>query len=144
MKKTLSTALSVIMLFACLFGLASCKEETPDVNALWADAMYTEDTELGSGSKTLAVEIEAEGKTVKFTIKTDKKTVGEALLEHKLISGEDGDFGIYIKTANGILADYDVDQHYWAVYIGDETAMTGVDSIEIDENVTYRLVRETM
>lgn len=144
MKKTLNSALLVIMILVCLLGLASCKEEAPDVTGLWANAMYTEDTELGSGSKTIAVEIEAEGKTVKFIIKTDKKTVGEALLEHNLIGGEDGEFGIYIKTANGILADYDVDQHYWAVYIGDETAMTGVDSIEIDENATYRLVRETM
>lgn len=144
MKKTFSTAVSVMMILVCLLGLASCKEEPADVNTLWANAMYTEDTELGSGSKTVKVEVEAEGKTVKFTIKTDKKTVGEALLEHNLISGEDGDFGIYIKTANGILADYDVDQYYWAVYIGNETAMTGVDSIEIDESATYRLVRETM
>lgn len=144
MKKTLKTALSVIIVFACLLGFASCKEDAPDASTLWTNAMYTEDTELGSGAKTAVVEIEAEGKTVKFTIRTDKKTVGEALLEHKLISGEDGDFGIYIKTANGILADYDVDQTYWAVYIGNEMAMTGVDSIEIDESVTYRLVRETM
>ncbi len=140
MKKTLRTVLSVIMLLTCLLGLASCKEETPDATGLWANAMYTEDTELGSGSKTIVVEIEAEDKSVKFTIKTDKKTVGEALLEHKLISGEDGDYGIYIKTANGILADYDVDQHYWAVYIGDETAMTGVDGVEVTDGATYKLV----
>ncbi len=141
MKKTLSTTLSVIMILACLLGLASCKEKA---TGLWANATYTEDTELGKGAKTVTVEIKAEDKAVKFTVKTDKKTVGEALLEHGLIEGENGDFGIYIKTANGMLADYDVDQTYWAVYIGDEKAMTGVDSIEIDENVTYRLVRETM
>ena len=144
MKKAFKSVLSVALVLVCLLGFASCKEETPDAGGLWANATYTEDTELGNGAKTVAVEIEAEGKTVKFTVRTDKNTVGEALLEHGLIDGENGDFGIYIKTANGILADYDVDQHYWAVYVGDEMAMTGVDSIEIDESVTYRLVRETM
>lgn len=141
MKKSLNTVVSIFLILMCLLSLASCKEKA---TGLWANAMYTEDTELGSGAKTAVVEIEAEGKAVKFTIKTDKKTVGEALLEHDLIGGDMGDFGIYIKTANGMLADYDVDQTYWAVYIGDEKSMTGVDSIEIDESVTYRLVRETM
>lgn len=141
MKKSLNTVVPIFLILMCLLGLTSCKEK---VTGLWANAMYTEDTELGSGAKTAVVEIEAEGKAVKFTIKTDKKTVGEALLEHDLIGGDMGDFGIYIKTANGMLADYDVDQTYWAVYIGDEKSMTGVDSIEIDESVTYRLVRETM
>ena len=144
MRISFKSVISVVFVIACLLGLASCKEETPDASGLWANAIYTEDTELGSGAKTLSVEIEAEGKSVGFTIRTDKKIVGEALLEHDLIGGENGDFGIYIKTANGILADYDVDQHYWAVYIGEEMAMEGVDSIEIDESVTYRLVRETM
>ena len=140
--KTFKTVVSFVLILACLLGFASCKKEA--ATGLWANAIYTKDTELGSGAKTVTVEIEAEGKIVKFTIRTDKTTLGEALLENELIDGENGDFGIYIKSANGIVADYDVDQTYWAVYIGEETAMTGVDSIDIDEGVTYRLVKETM
>ena len=74
-----------------------------------------------------------------FTVNTDKETVGEALLEHELIAGEDGQYGLYIKTVNGITADYDVDQSYWAFYADGEYAMAGVDMTEIDEDVTYQL-----
>ena len=42
---------------------------------------------------------------------------------------------------HGILADYDVDQTYWAFNIGGEYAMTGVDQTEITEGVVYQLVR---
>ncbi len=143
MKKTFKTVASLVLILICLFGFASCKEKKA-ATGLWANAIYTEDTELGSGSKTVTVEIEAEDKSVKFTVRTDKNTLGEALLENELIDGDKGDYGIYIKSANGIVADYDIDQTYWAVYIGDEKAMTGVDSIEITDGANYRLARETM
>ena len=44
-------------------------------------------------------------------------------------------------TINGITADYDVDQTYWAFNIGGEYAMTGVDQTEITEGTVYQLVR---
>ena len=143
MKKTFKTFVSLALILACLLGFASCKEEKT-ATGLWANAIYAEDTELGKGAKTITVVIEAEDKAVKFTVRTDKNTLGEALLENELIDGEKGDYGIYIKSANGIVADYDVDQTYWAVYIGEEMAMTGVDSIEITDGASYRLARETM
>ena len=49
-------------------------------------------------------------------------------------------YGIYIKTVNGIVADYNIDQSYWAFYENDDYAMLGVDLTKIDENVTYKLV----
>ncbi|MBO5789865.1 MAG: DUF4430 domain-containing protein, partial [Clostridia bacterium] len=70
---------------------------------------------------------------------TDKDTVGSALLEHGLIAGEEGQFGLYVKVVNGMTADYDVDRSDWAFYIDGEYAMTGVDSTEITEGVTYQL-----
>ena len=70
---------------------------------------------------------------------TDKKMVGEALQECGLLEGEDGPYGLYVKTVNGITADYDVDQTYWAFYINGEYAMTGVDVTEITEGGSYSL-----
>ena len=69
--------------------------------------------------------------------------MGEALLEEKLIDGEQGNYGLYIKTVNGILADYDVDGTYWGVYVNGESAVTGVDSIEVTEGATYTFKVET-
>ena len=114
------------------------KEVAPE--GVWANATYRKDMEFGNGAKTVVVEVKAADQTVAFTVKTDKDTVGAALLEHDLIAGEDSAYGLYVKTVNGILADYDVDQSYWAFYINGEYAMTGVDTTEITEGVTYQLV----
>ena len=114
---------------------------TVDKTGVWENATYLKEKELGKGSKTIVVEVEAEDQTVTFTIHTDKDTVGEALMEHDLLEGEEGAYGLYVKKVNGITADYDEDKHYWALYIDGEYAMSGVDGTEIDESVTYRLVR---
>ncbi len=134
MKRTISIALLII----CLFSFAACKEAV-DATGLWENATYLQDTEFGEGAKTVKVEVKVEEQTVTFTIKTDKKTVGEALVENDLIAGDEGAYGLYVKKVNGITADYDIDQSYWAFYINGEMAMTGVDMTDIDENATYRL-----
>ena len=81
-----------------------------------------------------------EGQTITFTVKTDAKTVGAALLENALIAGEEDTYGLYIKKVNGITADYDTDKAYWAFYVNGEYAMSGVDSTNIDESAVYSLV----
>ncbi len=133
MKKFLSLAL----VFVLALSLFACQKEA-DFTDTW---IYVTDTTLGEGAKTLSLDVEAGGKTVRFTVKTDRDTVGEALLDCGLIAGEAGAYGLYVKTVNGILADYDVDQTYWAFFIGDEMAMTGVDQTAIEEGVLYRLVK---
>ena len=81
--------------------------------------------------------VDKDGNETKFEIHTDKTVVGEALLELGLIEGEEGAYGLYVKKANGITADYDVDGTYWAFYEGDDYAMTGVDLTEIKAGATY-------
>ena len=74
---------------------------------------------------------------MEFEIHTDKKTVGEALLDVGLIAGEEGEYGLFVKTVNGITVDYEEDGAYWAFYIGDEYATTGVDATDIEEGASY-------
>ena len=126
-------------MIAIVLSFASCFN-TVEKTGVWEDATYRKDKEFGKGSKTLVFEVEAEGEKVTFTIKTDKKTVGEALLEHDLISGEEGPFGLYVKKVNGMTADYDVNQTYWAFYVDGEYAMTGVELTEINEESVYKFV----
>ncbi len=138
MKKTIKSTVSVLLVIICLLGLASCGNSVPETG-LWENATYLKDTELGNGSKTIVVEVSAENNTVTFTVNTDKDTVGNALMEHNLLKGDEGDYGLYIKEVNGMTADYDVDKSYWAFYIDGEYATAGVDSTEITEGVTYKL-----
>ena len=140
MKHTAKIITSLLLIFAMLFCIVSCGGKKP-AEGLWASATYTEDTTLGEGSKTITVEVTAEEKTVVFTVKTDADTVGAALLEHNLIAGDQGDYGLYVKTVNGILADFDVDQTYWSFTIAGEMAMTGVGQTELVDGTVYGLVR---
>ena len=143
MKKVVSTLSVAALLLSCLLCFAACGNEQPENEEfnLWKNAMYVSDTELGEGATTLTVQVKAEDHQITFTIHTDKTTVGEAMQEHGLLEGEESEYGLYVKKVNGILADYDVDQTYWAFYIEDEYALTGADSTNIEEGETYRLER---
>ncbi len=143
MKKTLNSIFLVLFSLLLSFSVVACgssdDSEAVEKTDLWENATYTSDTVLGEGEKTLVVEVSVEGRSAKFTIKTDKSTVGEALLEHNLIAGDDGQYGMYVKEVNGITADFDVNKSYWAFYIDGEYAMTGVDKTEISDGAAYKL-----
>ena len=74
-------------------------------------------------------------------ITTTATTVGEALLEEKLVEGEDGQYGLYVQSVCGVVADYNTDGTYWSFLIGGEYAMTGVDRTEIVDGETYTFTR---
>lgn len=138
MKRIVISALSVILAVSMLLCLAACAEQEGSGD-LWDSAVYLEDTELGTGAKTVTVEVKVEDHSVTFTVYTDKDTVGAALLEHELIDGDEGAYGMYVKKVNGILADYDVNKSFWAFYINGEYAMTGIDATDIDADALYQL-----
>ncbi len=139
MKKTIKSTISVTLILLSLLFVAACGNST-DKTMLWENATYLADTALGEGEKTVVAEVKAEEKTITFTIKTDESTVGAALLEHGLIAGEESEYGLYIKTVNGMTADYDTDKSYWAFYVDGEYATSGVDTTEIKEGVKYQFV----
>lgn len=98
----------------------------------------SDDTQLGEGSTEFAFTVvDQEGSETHFTIHTDKETVGEALLELGLIEGEDSEYGLFVKTVNGITADYDTDGVYWAFYVNDEYAQSGVDATAVTAGESY-------
>ena len=102
--------------------------------------MQAEGAELGEGATTFSLSVtNTAGQTTQFTIHTDKKTVGEALVEVDLVQGDPGEFGLYIKTVNGETVDYDKDGKYWAFYVNGEYAVKSVDQTEINEGDAYEL-----
>lgn len=147
-KKLLSYILCMALTVAIALFTTGCNGSTgndtysgagTETNTQTDDA-NTEYTLLGEGSTefTLTV-VDNEGKETRFEIHTDKETVGEALLELELIAGDEGEFGLYIKTVNGITVDYDKDGKYWAFYVDDEYALAGVDATAITEGASYAL-----
>ena len=139
MKKGIKTLVSLVLIIILSLALASCNKNEV-IEDLWANAIYKEDTELGNGQKTVLVDVVTPDKKVTFTIHSDKKTLGEALIDHKLIEGEQGAYGLYVKKVNGILADYDINQTYWGLNKNGESMMTGVDQEEFSDGGHYELV----
>ena len=137
MKKTVSLILALVLAAA----LVACGAQT-DTDTLWENALYNEDTELGEGAKTVKVKVEVGEKSVVFTVKSDAEMLGDALMEHGLVDGDEGQYGLYVKKVNGIVADYDVDGHYWGFYKDGDYMMTGIDMTEFADGECFELVRE--
>jgi hypothetical protein len=137
MKNT-NKLLTLALVFVMLFTFAACG--APKADGIWDNALYAEDTTLGEGAKTVTVKVTADEKTVTFTIKTDKDILGDALVEHKLIEGEESQYGLMVLKVNGMTADYDIDQTYWAFYQNGEYMMSGVDTTEIKGGEAFEIV----
>ena len=118
---------------------SSTLSETPDTQSSQPGDEYGSAIEdVGSGNTVFVFRVtDADGNDKLYRVRTDKKTVGDALQEIGLIEGEEGEYGLYVKKVNGIEADYDKDKTYWAFYIDNEYAMTGVDSTEITYGAEY-------
>lgn len=134
-NRKFTSLLLCMMLIVAIALTAGCGEKKQESNSAGQEVSTTR---LGEGKTQFNLTVvDKEGKETAFEIHTDKTTVGDALLELGLIEGEEGAYGLYIKAVNGITADYNVDQTYWAFYINGEYAMTGVDSTNIEANTTY-------
>ena len=106
---------------------------------VWGEALYLSNQEFGTGEKTIEVEVSAEGQAITFVVHTDKEMLGDALLECGLIAGDPGPYGLYVKRANGMLADYDVNKHYWSFSKSGTGLMTGVDMEPIEDGAHYEI-----
>ena len=136
-NRLLSLLLCIVLTVAMALFTIGCnddnKETTPTVEQNQSNA-----TVMGEGATTFNFTVvDKDGNETAFEIHTDKTIVGEALLELGLIAGETSEYGLYVKTVNGITADYNVDQTYWAFYINGEYAMSGVDTTTITAGDSY-------
>ena len=139
-QNIISRILCMMLIVAMALFTVGCKKDEKsgkDANAVVQDKDSAV-TELGQGAVSFDFSVvDKEGNETKFVIHTDKETVGDALLEHDLIAGEESEYGLYVKKVIGITADYDVDKTYWAFYMNGEYAMSGVDVTAITEGDTY-------
>lgn len=91
------------------------------------------------GQKTLTVKVIAEDEVKnEIEIMTDAEYLRDALEENRLIEGDDGEFGMFIKSVDGIKADEDK-QEWWCITKGGQRIDTGVDDTPIANGETYEL-----
>ena len=137
-KNILSRVLLAVLAILMLFTFAACADV--DKTGDWETASYVRDTEFGKGAKTVTVKVVADGQELTFTLHTDKENLEDALLEHNLIDGVEGQFGLYIKKVNGIVADYDTDKTYWAITKNGEMT-SGAKSTVIADGECYEITK---
>lgn len=138
MKRTVRKVIAVILVLAAILTLAACAKVPPE--GLWESATYRNDMTFGNGAKAIEVTVEAGEYSVLFTVKTDKVTLADALVEHGLISGEETQYGLSVYYVNGIKADWNTDGAYWSLYEGESYATSGVSFIEVKDGDSFKLV----
>ena len=142
-KKLLLTVLCIVLIAAMALFTTGCSKnnttvETPNTTQSTEPSIPADVTVKGEGNTSFYFNVtNTDGAVTKFLIKTDKKTVGEALLELGMITGDASDYGLYVTSVNGIAADWNTECAYWAFYINGEYAQTGVDATDITAGATY-------
>lgn len=132
-------AATALTMTACNDGLDTAVTTTTQADTTTTVATQPTATQLGVGQTKFTFQVvDKDGNQTDFEISTDEATVGEALMNLSLIDGEQGAYGLYVKTVNGITADYNVDGTYWAFYVNGAYATSGVDTTTVVDGATYQ------
>ncbi len=152
-KKIIAMFLSFALIAVIAFTMSACTNENPqdgkknptettDAPAQ-SNQASTEKILLGEGNLKFSFNVtHKDGSIKQYEISTDKKTVGEALVELKVIAGDNSEYGLYVKTVDSETLDYNVDKMYWAFYENGNHASKGVDQTEITVGATYEFKAE--
>ena len=122
-KKTLVIAIALALVAAMLVGVYF---------------LTRPDTSTDTKSFTLEI-VHADGTSKKLSMESDAEYLGTYLQEEGIISGEMGQYGLYIKVVDGEKAVYEEDNAYWGFYVDGEYASLGIDQTPIEEGKTYKL-----
>lgn len=134
MKAKIILLLLLIAIFT--MSIVACGNDAAPVSG---DVGASQD--IGTGETVFYFEVtDDDGNISLWLVHTDHATVGAALVDVGLISGDETDFGLMVTHVDGLRADFNEDGAWWAFYIDGEMAMTGVDATEIEAGVTYAFV----
>ncbi len=135
-KNRFRSVLSLVLIAAMVLMFAGCGqtqvEETPQTSQNQQEVV----------EKSFKFEVvDLDGTKKEFEVKYDgEKTVGEALTNEGLISGEVGQYGLMVDTVDGVKYDYNKDGAYWAFFVNGAYANSGVDTTPIKDGEVYSFV----
>ncbi len=140
-RNPIAFILCMALIAAMPITAAGCSEKPEESLTSASDASQYEVMGEGETEFTFTI-VDTEGNETGYEIHTDKTIVGDALLELDLISGDEGEYGLYVKTVGGITLDFDTDGKYWAFYVDGAYASSGVDTTDINAGSTYSFKAE--
>lgn len=114
----------IILVAACVAGLLIYQKVMPKGR---------------EGAKTVVVKvIHGDQSTNEFEYQTDEAYLGEVMKSDGLVEGEDGQYGLYITSADGEEAD-DSKQQWWCLTKGGEQVNTSADQTPIEDGDVFEL-----
>lgn len=132
LRKILSLITVFALIAAMVLSFTGCSDKKSDAGSSEArDVTITVDV------------VDDNGDTKTYDITTTGVTLCDALLQEELIEGEDGPYGFYILSVNGLLADYNVNGAYWGLFKDGEYLMTGISETPIADGEHYEIVYTT-
>ncbi len=112
------------------------------VVAILAGVYFATRPSVSQGSKEITITVvHKDGSEKVFTYRTDEEYLDKVLLAEGLIpEGNivDGMFTI----VDGEAASWEADQAYWALYIGEEYATSGICDTPVADGASFKLVYE--
>ncbi len=125
---------AILLALSMVLSLAACvstkpAETNPDMPGETAAALQ----------KFTVTVVHADGSEKTFAYETGDTRLGDYLENEGLISSEGAEPGMF-HTVDGEKADWNENQSYWAFYLGQEYAMTGIYDATITDGAVYRLV----
>ena len=106
-----------------------------------------EETEGNTGDEdedyiTITVQMVYDDVDKEVQLRTNEEYLSGALLGAELIEGNDSEYGIYITTVDGRVAD-DEAHEFWGIYKDGEMTPTGADTTVIRDGEHYELILGT-
>lgn len=122
-KKLVLVAIALVAMVAVLAGVYFATRPT-----------------ASQGTKAITVTVvHSDGTEKVFSYRTDAEKLGAFLEEEGLIDSTGADPGMF-HTVDGEKADWNANQSYWAFYLGEDYAMSGIYDTNITTGDVYKLV----
>lgn len=116
-KKTVLLILVLLLVAAGMFAVWKSSQKAPS-----------------GGEKIITVNVSCKDEGWSYTYQTDLDYLGELLVNEGLIAGEEGPYGLFVKTVDGITVE---GNDWWSLSCNGKDAETGVDSVLIEDGSTY-------
>lgn len=149
-KSKLATAIALLVLAVLVIGAICLYSSNKDKDVEDAKVARKEVIVQGnkdtSNNKRITIEvINIDGSKQTYGIESDKQFLGEVVKEVAglTVEGDQTPTGLFVKTVNGVYADFNVNQTYWAFYCNDQYCQTGIDTQPVAEGDKFKIVQES-
>ena len=145
MKVFLSLLLVIGLIAATLVTFGSCgkKNPVPDTNSTGTGGTSAAVAEKTEQKTVTLIVVDKEGEKTTYTIVTSAEFLRGAFADAEglTVEGDETEYGLYIKTVNGLRGDYTEDGYFWSLCDKDgNMTPAGADSTAIADGDVYQLI----